>query len=70
MLDTSCRHHRLVVAGKPALSHVSAGWTMDMVTNIMDMGMDMATMDIVTNIFISYSSSSPVHGGIVRGVPI
>ena len=27
MLDTSCRHHRLVVPGKSALSHISAGWT-------------------------------------------
>ena len=67
MLDTSCRHHRLVVAGKPALSHVSENGHGQ---NIMDMVMDMATMDMVTNIFISYSSSSPVHGGIVRGVPI
>ena len=47
-------------ANLPSLTYLLA-WTTDMVTDIMDM---------VINIIISYSSSSPVHGGIVRGVPI
>ena len=51
-------------ANLPSLTYLLA-WTTDMVTNIMDM-----VTNMVINIIISYSSSSPVHGGIVRGVPI
>ena len=55
-------------ANLPSLTYLLA-WTTDMVTDIMDMVTNMVT-NMVLNIIISYSSSSPVHGGIVRGVPI
>ena len=55
-------------ANLPSLTYLLA-WTTDMVTDIMDMVTNMVT-NMVINIIISYSSSSPVHGGIVRGVPI
>ena len=63
-------------ANLPSLTYLLA-WTTDMVTDIMDMVTNMVTnmvinmaTNMVINIIISYSSSSPVHGGIVRGVPI
>ena len=63
-------------ANLPSLTYLLA-WTTDMVINIMDMVTNMVTnmvinmaTNMVINIIISYSSSSPVHGGIVRGVPI
>ena len=55
VLDTSCHHHRLVGPGKPTLSpHISVG---------------PAWSQTLSSQY-SYSSSPPVPGGIVRGVPI
>ena len=52
-------------ANLPSLTYLLA-WTTDMVTSMVT---NMVT-NMAINIIISYSSSSPVHGGIVRGVPI
>ena len=52
-------------ANLPSLTYLLA-WTTDMVTSMVT---NMVT-NMAINIIISYASSSPVHGGIVRGVPI